>query len=310
MSRPPLDQGLFRVTRGGLSDTERREILQAAAGDKVSRLIAHSAKLERLRALGKQFGFAVVAGRRSYANAPDRGKGGFSNSLARAVSSDSERFGFAYLASNPDSAEDAREAEESSDPERFGALLGIPACCRAAYRRFLPLAEASQGDLLPQVWAESRPEAPFDAWVNIAVRYFGCCLISFFPCSFHCAAARSQAQDNWRRMLACDADWAEGFRRAHAAQVLYSEHQGVHAVFRPETDKLICYGADDWISTERTGLSNLLRRGDRLTIVGPNEVQVHRDNTDVGRASGLGLLVCRFTFLPEGMPGRFAACDE
>ncbi|MFX8308790.1 hypothetical protein ABTL21_19245, partial [Acinetobacter baumannii] len=87
-------------------------------------------------------------GRRTYASSADRGKGRFSNRLQPGAAGGQR---FTYVARSSAAAEAARDCEESGDSDGFGTLLGIPPCCREAYRAFLPRARHSQGDLLPLV---------------------------------------------------------------------------------------------------------------------------------------------------------------
>jgi hypothetical protein len=191
-------------------------------------------------------------------------------------------------------AEAARDMEELDDSEGFGALLGIPPCCRKAYDKFRPQARKTQGDLLPQVWANTSRHLPFDPWLNVAVRYFGTCLISFFPCSFHCTAANAEARRTYALLSACNKSWARSFLDAHYGNVLYTEMHGVHHLRNRMVGGVINYDSRTLISTEDNKVGHLLRQGNRLRILTPQHVVIERGVTPVGSLSGGALRVCVF----------------
>jgi hypothetical protein len=290
----PLSASLYAACKPHFGGTVLREILQAQAGMKVSRVVVTAPQAAVLQRLAGQFGFSATKGTRLYRLVEDAGKGRFSNQSLVATRDPASGTAFLYIARTPDLAEAARDMEEVDDSDGFGALLGIPACCRKAYRRFRSQARTTQGDLLPQVWANTARDRPFDPWLNVAVRYFGACLISFFPCSFHCAAARVEAQRAYRVISGCDNDWARSFLRAHDSNVLYTDTHGVYQFKNRMTEDVIPYGADTLASTGDTGIGRLLRRGNRLRVLGPHHVAVECEEASVGSISGGALRVCVF----------------
>jgi len=289
-----LNTGLYAACRPYFGGTTLREILQAEAGMKVSRVVATAPQAAVLHRLAGQFGFSATKGTRLYQLVEDAGKGRFSNQSLVATRDPASGTAFLYIARTPDLAEAARDMEEADDSDGFGALLGIPSCCREAYRRFRRQARSTQGDLLPQVWTNTARNRPFDPWLNVAVRYFGACLISFFPCSFHCAAASVEAQRAYRVISGCDDDWARSFLRAHNSNVLYTETHGVYQFKNRMTDGAIPYDAETFVSTGDNDIGRLLRRGNRLRVLGPHKVAVEREGAFVGSISGGALRVCVF----------------
>lgn len=289
-----LDVGLYAAGKPYFAGTVLREILQAEAGLKASRIVANATQAAVLSRLAVQFGFSAVESRRRYELFDDAGKGGFSNQSLVATRDTNAGIAFFYLARTSDLAEAARDREEAHDSEGFGALLGIPACCRRAYRQFRPQARATQGDLLPQVWANTPGHRPFDPWLNVAVRYFGSCLISFFPCSFHCAAASGEARRTYALMSRCDREWALSFLSEHQSNILYTEAHGVHQFKSRMARGVIHYNSSMLVSTEDNGMGRLLRRGNRLRVETPHCVVVERDAVKVGSISGGALRICAF----------------
>lgn len=290
-----VDRDLLQACRPHFQGAALREVLQAHAGLKVSRLAPSDEKAAILHRLAEAFGFAVIDGRRRYICGRDTGKGGFGNHLVTGSVGRTAGIKFAYVARTAEEAEAARHCEEAGDSEGFGLRLGIPSCCRKAYRTFLPEADRShQGDLLPQVWSNSSRHKPFDPWLNIAARYFGTCLISFFPCSFHCSAAHRVATEAFKLLSTYDPTLAHSFLAAHRTNILYTDRLGVHLFTRGATSGRIAYDQASLLSTEESSLSSLLRRGDNIVVENERRIIVRRGELTVGQVSGGGLYACLF----------------
>jgi len=285
---------LYRQIRGRLSDTNVKELLLAAAGVKVSRLSVSDAGLQFLRCLADQHGFFLLASEQRYLPLPDVGKG-FCNAFERVT--DPDKTGAlrnVYIASDKSLVESAKLLEEAVDDELFGALLGIPHCCRDAYERFLPIAGTKQLDLVPLVLENTPGPVSYDSWLNYPAVYFGRSLLSFFPCTFRCTAAGAVARRTYRMLAECDEAWAVSFLDLQRSNILYTEYQGVHLFRQPLINGWIRYGPDDFISTEPTELAALIRRGDRLEVCGKRLANIYSGAERIAILQGEDIGVCVF----------------
>jgi hypothetical protein len=292
----PIDASLFQECRRHFNGSVIREIVLAAAGIKVSRLWLNNPGKVELQRLAGCYRFSALEGRLGYFSGNNTYKGNFINS-ARLTSSDaSNRFTFTYVARHFERAARARDMAEDGDVNGFGELLGIPGCCRDAYRRLEPIARRIHGDLVPQVWKNTLGDQPFDPWINVVVRYFGSNLISFFPCSFRCCAAHSVAKHSYRLLREVSPDWADSLINHQTANVLYTEHQGIHAIRSPIRDRIIRYSIKQLVSTQNTRATELIRRGNRLEIINGQSVAVLRDAIRIGTIEGRNVFVCLFHY--------------
>jgi hypothetical protein len=286
---------LYRQIRGRLSDTSVKELLLAVAGVKVSRLSVADAELQFLRCLAEQHGFFLLASHERYLPLRDVGKGNYCNGFERVVGPDEARgLRNVYIASDKSLVEAAKLLEEAVDDELFGALLGIPHCCRNAYERFLPIASAKQFDLVPLVLDDTPGPLSYDSWLNYPAVYFGRSLLSFFPCSFRCKAAHAVARSTYGMLAECDEAWAISFLDLQHSNILYTEYQGVHLFRQPLIDGWIRYGPDDFNSTEPTALAALIRRGDRLEVRGKRLVNIYSGSDRIGILQGEDIGMCVF----------------
>lgn len=294
-TRACLSPELYVQIRGHFSDNITREVLLAAAGVKVSRTLLSDAKLEFLRAMAGQHGFRVLASHERYIRRPDEGKGGFSNRVRRLVGPE-EASGLrrVYVASDPSLAEAGKLLEEAGDDQLFGMLLAIPPCCREAYARFAPVAKTKQWDLIPLVLDNTPGGMPYDPWLNYVANYFGRALLSFFPCSFQCPAARVVARNTYAMLAHCDLAWGRSFLDLQHTNILYTEYQGLHLFRRPLLSGSIEYGPQDFDSTEPTHVTAIIGRGDRLEVRGQHQVDIYRGVERIGVLEGEDISLCVF----------------
>ena len=286
---------LYGEIRGRLSDTSVKELLLATAGVKVTRLSVSDVELQFLSCLADQFEFFLLASDERYLPRRDVGKGNYCNAFERLAGPDeTQGLRNVYIASDKSLVEDAKLLEKVVDDELFGALLGIPHCCRNAYRRFLPIASAKQFDLVPLVLDNTPGPLSYDAWLNYPSVYFGRSLLSFFPCSFRCAAAATVARRTYGMLAECDQAWATSFLGLQRSNILYTEYQGVHLFRQPLVDGWIRYGPDDFVSTEPTELAALIRRGDRLEVCGKRLAHIYSGAERIATVRGEDTGVCVF----------------
>src|SRR5208337_4577744 len=286
---------LYREIRGRLSDTSVKELLLAASGVKVSRLSVSDVEIQFLSSLADQFEFFLLASDERYLPLCDVGKGDYCNAFEQIAGPDEAgSLRNVYIASDKSLVEAAKLLEKTVDDELFGALLGIPHCCRNAYQRFLPIASAKQFDLVPLVLENTLGPLSYDSWLNYPAVYFGRTLLSFFPCSFRCTAARTVARSTYRFLSECDEAWANSFVDLQRSNILYTEYQGVHLFRQPLVDGWIRYGPDDVSSTEPTELAGVIRRGDRLEVCGKRLAHIYSGGERTAILQGEDIGVCVF----------------
>jgi hypothetical protein len=290
----PLSANLFGDCKAHFKGSLLREVLLAASGVKVSRIVANQEQLAVLHNLANLYQFSVINGRVPRLASRDVGKGLCSNQGRIAGPEEPGSFLFTYVARTLALAKSAAECDEVGDSEGFGKLLGIPACCRVAYRKFEPIARRSQGDLIPQVWKETSFDVPFDCWLNVAARYFGKSLISFFPCSFHCSDARSEAMMAYQLIRECSPALAATLLESHLTNVVYTEYQGVHVIRAPLIENAVLYKQQDVKSTSGTRVAQMIRSGDRLVIESRQKIVCYMGARKVGTVQGRQVFPCLF----------------
>ncbi len=290
-----LNRGLYLDLKDHFDDNMTREILLAAADVKISRTSLTDARLPLLRAAAERHGFQILPSEDRWILQPDRGKGGWANRVDRLAQPQEEgAIRNVYMASDTTLAETGKMLDEAGEDDLFGALLGIPACCREAFGRFRSLAAEKQCDFVPYVSQNTSGAMPYDWRLNYIAQYFGRSLLSFFPCSFRCPAAAAVAESTLRMLAGCDAAWASGFVALQRTNILYTENEGLHLIRARLCNGVIAYGPEDLRSTAATGLARLLRQGDRLEIIGKNAVRIYRGSTMIADVAGEDTCLCAF----------------
>jgi hypothetical protein len=281
--------------RGQFNDNIIREVLLAAADVKISRTCLSEPQVEVLRGIADQHGFQLLASRERYIHRLDTGKGGACNGIER-LAGPTENSGLrnVYIAADASLAEAGKLLEEAGDDELFGTLLGIPSCCREAYKRFKDIARVKQNDCVPHVLGNTVGAMPYDPWLNYVATYFGRSLLSFFPCSFQCRAAGAVARSTFAMLAECDGVWARSFLELQLTNILYTEYEGLHLFRRPFVDGSIQYGRGDFRSTEPTRVSALIGLGTRLEVRGKRQVVIYRGAEQVGLLEGEDIGMCVF----------------
>jgi hypothetical protein len=290
-----LNRNLYRDLKGQFDDNLVREILLAAADVKISRTSLTEGKIGLLHATAERHGFQIVTSEERWIPRIDRGKGGWANQIGR-LAEPGEPGGVChvYIASDIGLAETGKMLDEAGEDDLFGALLGIPACCREAFERFKPLAVEKQYDFVPYVLENTSGAMPYDWRLNYTAQYFGSSLLSFFPCSFRCLAAASVADRTCRMLAHCDLALAKRFVELQKTNVLYSENSGLHLFRTRLRDGSIEYEPRDLQSTESTELAMLLQQGDRLEVIGKHVVHVYRGSTKIAELAGGNVCMCAF----------------
>jgi hypothetical protein len=289
-----LNQRLFRNLSATFDKNQVRELLLAAAGVKVSRTCVQDDELEVLRSTADFYGFSVSASEHRWLLHGDAGKGGWANTMERSAEPHEPGVTNVYVAKDNAMAQIAKMLDEAGEDDLFGALLGIPACCRHAFVASKPRAAKQQNDFVPFVMERTPEPFPHDWRLNYLAQYFGPSLLSFFPCSFVCPAAAAIAQTSLELLRGCDAALAAECTSLQKTNVLYTEHAGLHLFQNELRDGVIAYAPDDLLSTENTALATLLRSGNSLRITGRETMHVYCDSTLVAELSEHEITMCAF----------------
>lgn len=294
-AQPPLNPDLLRDLQGSFGSNVIREILLAAAGVKLSRICLTDAGLELIRGLAERYGFSTVAGSERYIHRRDSGKGGASNAIER-LAEPGEEGGLrnVYIAADASLAGAGAMLEEAGDDENFGALLGIPSCCREAFARACPVASAGQNDFVLPALDNTPGTMPYDPWVNYPANYFGPGLISFFPCSFVCSKAAAVARHTLEMLSRCNDSWARSFREFQRTNILYTEYEGLHLFRGPLVDGRILYGPGDYRSTESGRVAQLVSRGSVLEVWDKHTVRICSGSRQIASFEGPQVGMCCF----------------
>lgn len=261
---------LYGMVRQEFAPIACRELLCAASGLKVSRMLMGSQGAQRLEATLADFGLSSARSARRYLLRRDIGKGGWCSRIATEVPFDDERgYWTLYVGCSAEAVERTRDAEATGRDSGFSAALGIPDCCAQFYREHIQAARRKQEDFVPFTFHNTKGPYPFDYWNNYTAQYFGFSLISFFPCSFHCKHSARSAQMSYQFLLQVAPDLAEQSLHCQRQSVLYTEYQGVYlfegARFKEDT---LHYDPRQIRATaQRSRLLTKLRLGDRLRII-------------------------------------------
>lgn len=289
-------RNLFRALKGRFNDNILREILLASVGLKASRTCMSASEIEMFLPIAQQNRLKVVLSKEKYIHRPDIGKGGWSNTVERAVHSTHPDGLFnVYIASDALLAEMSIRCEEQSNQDEFGLLLGIPDCCRQAYIRANPVARLKQNDFVPLVLDNTTGSAPYNFWNNYVSQYFGRSLLSFFPCSFNCPYAAQFAQDTFAILRQCSNAWAMRFVKFQQSNILYTEYFGLHLLQGSSyQDGWIRYDSSGVRSTERTEISTILASGTRIRVIDKHNAEIYDGQGLVSSIGGEDTSLCLF----------------
>jgi hypothetical protein len=292
-SARPLSRDLYSDLRGHFDDNLIRELLLAAANFKVTRTSLSDKQIKFLRELAERHGFQIAVSETKWRPYVDKGKGGWANRMMQLTeANNSGGIRNIYIASDAALAETARMLDEAGEDDLFGAILGIPLCCREMFDDYKHLAAEKQFDFVPFVLNNTHGAMPFDWRLNYTAQYFGSSLLSFFPCSFRCPVAASVADKTLAMLADCDATWARQFTALQQSNVLYTENSGLHLFQARLCDRLIIY--EGLRSTEANALTELLQHGDRLEICSKHAVRIYRGSTTIGELNGDDVCMCSF----------------
>lgn len=255
---------------------QTREILLAKEGLKVSRTLAAPEELARKVALLEALGLYVAIYEKKYIFCPDSGKGGWVSRYGLEEPLESNHgFCMLYVGDSPDRVLAAKNREHSQDDAGFGEALGIPSCCVDMYVSATEKAELKQNDYLQFTLENTRTPYPHNFWNNIAAQYFGYCFISHYPCSFDCAPSAKMSQQVCDILSGYSQELTGKFKRCHQDNYIYTEYDGIFRLTGSTfCDGAILYEPSRMEVTLDSLLASVLRRGDRIEVLGKHRFQI------------------------------------
>lgn len=220
---------ILKALNSRLSDTATREVLEALAGRKVTRIGLSENHIPWLMACVEEAGGYAIKGYAPFESEADKGKGGWSSRAKNAEPrADVIASWQIYIAVTKEASLIARELELEHREVEFGRVLGIPKCCCQFYQATRPLAETMQNDFTLFSHRATTGDGAYPLWTNTLPQYLGSSFLSFAPCSYRCSHAIRYAQNSHTFLQSLDADFAMRMRTWHQYSGIYSERQGVH----------------------------------------------------------------------------------
>lgn len=225
--RPTRLKELLNAIGSHLQPIHARELLEAAAGRKASRLFLSEKVVVAVVPTLRRWGAVVGVSDVRYISCPAPGMNGWRHGM-RVSANPRKGHLRVYVASTLSAMLEAARADQARDDERLGRALGIPACCRKGYARHLSLIRDRGGDPLWSTIAGTGTSPSHSPWTNGAAQYFGHSLLSFAPCSLSCGKAALKARDSLRLLESVDERWGRCFQVAHVSDIVYSSRKGIH----------------------------------------------------------------------------------
>lgn len=172
-----------------------RELLEAVLGLRAARIQVSGKSLGTIRDLASRHGFGMAEAAYGLLLRRNPSMGDWSDSEGTIVDREHpDALVNIYLGVDFDTALRAKTAEEEFDDEMFGKMLGIPACCRRSYDRWM--SEGRGPEVLPWLPVEATPpQSRIPAGAMYFGRYFGHGLVSHFPCNLLCAETRQGSRE-------------------------------------------------------------------------------------------------------------------
>jgi hypothetical protein len=234
----------------GFAMCECREVVEAATGYKLSRLLILRQKAAVLGKWARDRGLAFdVADFDVLESRTPEGKGAWINEGRRAP--DGGGLCFAYLSPSWAEIELAKAADLGGEElEVLGELFRIPPCCTAFYGDFLDEArELFDNDYAPLIQRATRSTGPHPWQNNYLAQYFGHSLIHHYPCAWDCEASSRRALDSLALIEDVSPQWAERTRTVLTGTVVHAGREGVHMVQGYVWGSDTRYRADQVVST-------------------------------------------------------------
>lgn len=246
----------------GFSHLQCRELCEATAGFKISRINAECEQVELLREWCFSRGLACeVSDFGVQENLRNEGKGAWWNTGRRVSDDASIRYVYVGLCRKQVSEMKLLEAGPTPNHRRIAELLAIPECCAAFYGKFRDEAVNGHDDDYATLTSRSTLATPPYAWqTNYFAQYFGFSLVHHYPCRWDCAATFDRARRAEAVVEGVSSDWLALHRRWLCAVVVLEGKTAVHLIRGSLQHMLVRFRPDQIRSTADTPFLDRLRR--------------------------------------------------
>jgi hypothetical protein len=260
-----------------------REIIQSIETSKITRSFLNDEDLYACSQVFDELGLKMFISSVKFLTGKDLGKGGYSNSIAKTTSANSaEGFYRVHIGTNEIDVALAKQMDEDEDDLSLGKLLDIPDCCIKKFLEYQPKAKDTQNDYTLAIKG-----GLISPWVNICGQYFGYGLVSYFPCSPFCKHTIEQSRNNLNLLSGYSEEFAKDFIKYQFTDYIYSEYDGVHMIENGTySDKQTYKYKNSAIeSSSRNLLSEMLRKGNRLSIRSPSDFSIYSQKSLISNIS-------------------------
>ena len=260
-----------------------REIIQTIETSKITRSFLNDEDLYACSQFFDVLGLKMFISSVKFLIGDDLGKGGYSNSITATTSANSaEGFYRVHIGTNEIDVALAKQMDEDGDDLNLGKLLAIPDCCIKRFLEYQPKAKDVQNDYTLAIKG-----GLISPWVNICGQYFGYGLVSYFPCSPFCKHTIEQSKNNFQLLSDYSEEFAKDFIKYQFTDYIYSEYDGVHMIengtyFDKQTYNYENSGIE---SSSRNLLSEMLRKGNRLSIRSPSNFSIYSQQSLISNIS-------------------------
>jgi hypothetical protein len=218
-------QALTRV----IGRTDAGQLVLAAAGLRPAvRILAVDDRIGATVKAIEAVGLQVAIGFDGVRSCPVAGRSGYSEWAERGPlrGSDRERARYLYAGRERKHLERLRRADELTDDEATGAMLGYPSCCVRQFASLRAAAGIAPSDPVLQCY---RDDGPIPWQLNVSLLCYDAALILYVPCREHCPAALAQADEFFRYLHTRHPGVARRLRWDLTATVIHSDECGITA---------------------------------------------------------------------------------
>lgn len=257
-----MDNSLENLYNIGLSQLQIREIIEALAGFKLSRLNISEFQIEELKKWCIKNGlFYSISKYYIEEHIYNEGKGRWSNSGRKNSISGIKFF---YLSKNQDDVISAKIAEEKSNFESFsimGDLLKIPKCCQKFYNEKRSKAVHNYYDeYAPLIEKNTSSIGRIIDWKsNYLSQYFGYSLIHYYPCKFNCIKTKERASKIFTLIQDHSKPMAGAFEANMKGLMLVEDTKIIHMIEGKREGNQFYYHSANVKSTQYTRLTKKLK---------------------------------------------------
>ncbi|MBE1582295.1 hypothetical protein ACFPOI_43745 [Nonomuraea angiospora] len=265
-ARTRLEQ-LGLLLAAGLTNIQARELFEAAAGFKMSRINLFDHELPAvIKFCDEQRLSYELSDYRVLEFMSEEGKGHFSNMGTR--TDDPAGLRYCYVSRDPEESRRGKEAERAEDfgPWEMGELLRVPKCCTDFFVRNKQEAIDRYSDDYALITSrETGSPGPFDFRLNYQAQYFGYSLFTYFLCNWRCEESIRRSEAILEIVGDVSPSWRRTFERNLASVIVYENLVAVHRVHGEFVGgRELAFYPHDLRSTSSTPLREFLLRERRL----------------------------------------------